>query len=466
MVHLLFESGEQGVQLLQIKGDEVQTLSLSGGVLEVENPSIIQLTDSSFFMCGGRVKGKGEYSTEAAVVDFKEGKVEKVESMRWGREDVRLVKKGEKVFAIGGTGQTKNLNEVFDLENRKWTDLPPMKADVIFREGFARQGELFAVGSGFVVEQLTTAETKQAEATQEPKLPILTSLSFVRKPRHLTPVGNDQLIFSNDRDVYLLDLQEGSLSFLATSSAKPVSILVKGPIIEIVDLEFCLLRLNLANLSAPPTSTHIDPRRSFSRRQLTAIRRSPDCEGPGVALPRWDPSTGPAFLDRQIIGKLVTPTSNGCGLAVPLSAYELFADRVTAQCCVGSTLFFANRASMCMWTPGSPLTSVPLAALHINTATNFCLYEGELVFATMNNSRTNQAIIQRPGKTPTPFIIPEGANQIPSREFPSSVSSVGGLAVGVKNPEQCFLTSAGECRPIGISSSFFDGVFWCDKTTI
>lgn len=464
--HLLFESGEQGARLVRIEGGEAQSVSLPEGMVGVENPSMVRLTDSSFFVCGGRLRGSGECSAEAAVVDLKEGKVEKLESMRWAREDMRLVRRGGKVFAIGGTGQRKNLSEVFDLESGKWTDLPPMKADVVFREGFAREGGVFAVGSGFVVEELTTGEAKEADAKREPKLPILTSLSFVRKPRHLTPVGSDQLIFSNDRDIYLLDLREGSLSFLATSSAKPVSILVKGPIIEILDLEFGLLRLDLANLSAPPTSTHINPRRSFNRRQITAIRTSPDCEGLGAALPKWDPSTGPAFLDRHVIGKLVTPAGIGCGLAVPLAALELFADRVTAQCCVGGTLIFANRASMCIWTPGSPLTSAPLAALHISTATNFCLHERELVFATINNSRPNQAIIQRPDRNPAAFTIPEGANHITPREFPSSVFSVGGLAVGTRNSELCFLTSAGEFRPIGVSSICFDGVFWSDKARI
>lgn len=160
--------------------------------------------------------------------------------MLYARANFRLLKSGEHVYAIGGAGDVKNVNEKFDFGRNTWQSAPATKFNINFTDAFVHEDKIVAVGSNLIMLQLV----KDSFVDYKPFNWM--AHRCLHEPRLVTPVGANIIVLANEKSIFAIDLKNSSLKQLFNTQDTPVSIAVNGSKLEVVDSRLASYFLDLS----------------------------------------------------------------------------------------------------------------------------------------------------------------------------------------------------------------------------
>lgn len=404
--HLLFESRPDKAQFVSFKEGKLATIAAPAQLAAVINPSILRLSEDELFICGGKLhagngslEARDTFSDSAAIFNLKSGKLEDLPKMSFPREDFRLIKANNLVYAIGGQGAYKNRNEVFNLETKAWSKVAENKNDVFFIDAFFKDGKVTAVANNFIMETLGDNGFDLKEFPYH-------DIHYLFKPRLLTPISGSQILFSNRRKIFCLDVEKKTVQYLFSTKSKPVSIFADKATVHVLDNKYLEYTFNLekgGEKKRTSLAKEGEAPAAATRRTFASARYSPELRGDAIQTGAFDLEKSLLILSTVPKPRMIEFRADGSRVshALPLTEDRVFDCPVLGQYFYKGKILFYSQMRLGVYDPATGKSeSHPLQSLRLYDCSNVSMSNGNLVFATIDDFQPTMTHIDILNSTP------------------------------------------------------------------
>lgn len=394
--HIVYHFNKGQPCFVQITGDKISKTPAPELLKEIINPSILRLSSEELFICGGKLFNsnvkfdqKEKFSDLALTFNLTTGQAKELPKMKSAKEDFRLIKLENKVLAVGGLGDFKNRNEAFDLETNTWNSLSENVNDFFFTEGFVHEGKVVTVANNFLMET-----PNESEAFSLKDFPYH-DVHYLFKPRLLTPFSKDQIVFANKKLIYCLSLEGKKIHYLFSTKEKPISIMARGGVVQVLDRAFTQYSFDLEKSEkgeVKPYAGDEKIEKEEGRRIFSQAQANPILEGTVIEPKPWNEKTSIIYFGSLPKVRLIEFTADGKKITHPLSLTD---DRIF-DCPINGQYFYQGRlmfySQMRIGTfelSTGKSETIPLQGLRLYDSNNVSMSNGNMVFATINDLQQN-----------------------------------------------------------------------------